>query len=354
MKTTSDSRIEQVNEAKQSLLGDPVEFFSQAISNLSGHHSTFIPKNFRAQLLNLQSHCPLCSKDLPANSATVVTQIIPIDHGGTTELANCFLACNSCSKERGTSDLLTWPAPPQAPESLEPGQVLSRAHEFSFAGLLARRQELLSRSANHWTPHTPNSSKQAICNHLAKRWTEPRFRVFAHRSSDLALVGFASRSGDSQSVGVARVLTRFVGSGAVLSSDRSTVYRVGPERFLDLVWALIELNALVVPVEIEGIEDFELSDNWQDFWTDHVLSVGQLRTRLRPGNAMDRGRIARCPAAPRVYSEKPKAMRARQRNAANVEHNRRQRLNRWHQECIQEAEQNGDAFAVLRARLASL
>ncbi|MDP4309725.1 HNH endonuclease signature motif containing protein [Stenotrophomonas geniculata] len=342
-----------MNEAKQSSLDDPIAIFSQAISELSARQSFNLPAKLRQQLRSMQTSCPICACDFSQQSSIVVAQIVPIEHGGPNDFSNCFLCCERCNRKRGTSDLLSLGEPFCSPTASPPVPSHGRALGFSPTDLVQRRLELLARSANHWTPHTRNSMKCTVLRHLAKRWAEPRFRAFAHHSSDLALIGFARRSGDAESLGVAKVLTKFQGASAALMDDDVSVYQVDPGRFLPLIWALIELNALVMPVRVPGKGAHAFGSEWQDFWPDHVRSVAALRSRLRSGHASNFGELARCPDASRVLSDRPDAVRKRRNSAARVERNRSQRLALYHQKRIEEASQDS-AYAVLEARLLSL
>lgn len=353
METADKIWIEQVNEAKQSSLDDPMTNFSQAISQLSARQSFNLPAKLRQQLRSMQTSCPICASDFSQQSSIVVAQIVPVELGGPDDFSNCFLCCERCNRRRGTSDLLSMGDAFCSPAAAPPLPSHGRALGFSSTDLGQRRAELLARSANHWTPHTRNSMKSTVLKHLAKRWAEPRFRVFAHHSSDLALIGFARRSGDAESLGVAKVLTKFQGASAALLDDDVSVYQVDPRRFLSLIWSLIDLNALIVSVRLPGKDAHALGSEWQDFWPDHVRSVAALRSRLRPGHATRAQQIRRCPDARRALSDKPDALRKRRKSAARVERNRSQRLALYHQKRIGEACQDS-AFAVLEARLLSL
>ncbi|WP_139052447.1 HNH endonuclease [Xanthomonas cannabis] len=333
---------------------DGVRFFSKAITELSKHHNQYLSRLLRSDLLNMQTECGLCFAPLVPKSFPVVSLIVPIEQGGTQELGNAFLACKRCNERRGTSDLLSLGERFSCPAAPPSERSYGRASDFSPAALLARRLEILSRSANHWTPHTRNSFKHVVRAHLNKRWSEPRIRVFAHRSSNLALVGFGSRSGDAQSLGAARVLTKFLGADALPMGGFGQVFQVAPAQFLPLIWSLIEINALVVPVDIPGTERLALGDNWQDFWTDHVRSLSALGTRLRPGNAIDRQAFDRCPAAPRVLSQTRNSIQKREAYAPIKAMKESQRLALFHQKRIDEATKSGDFLAVIEARLASL
>lgn len=353
METADKIRIEQVNEAKQSSLDDLIANFSQAISELSDRQSFNLPAKLRQQLRSMQTSCPICQTDFTKESSIVVAQIVPVELGGPDDFSNCFLCCERCNRRRGTSDLLSLGEPFCSATAAQPLPPHGRALGFSPTHLMQRRLELLARSANHWTPHTRNSMKSTVLKHLARRWAEPRFRVFAHRGSDLALVGFGLRSGDSQSLGAARVLTKFQGASAALMDDDVSIYQVDPGRFLRLIWSIIELNALVVSVRVPGKDALAPSSEWQQFWPDHVRSVAALRSRLRPGHASKFGELARCPDATRALSDKPDALRKRRKSAARVERNRSQRLALYHQKRIEKASQDS-AYAVLEARLLSL
>ncbi|WNH47313.1 HNH endonuclease signature motif containing protein [Stenotrophomonas aracearum] len=342
-----------MNEAKQSSLDDPIANFSQAISELSARQAFNLPAQLRQQLRSMQTSCPICKIDFTNESSIIVAQIVPIELGGPDDFSNCFLCCERCNRRRGTSDLLSLGGAFCSPAAAPPLPSHGRALGFSPTDLIQRRVELLARSANHWTPHTHNSMKSSVLKHLAKRWAEPRFRVFAHHTSDLALIGFARRSGDAQSLAVAKVLTKFQGASAALLDDAVSVYQIDREHFLPLIWSLIELNAFMVPVRVPGKDAHPFGSEWQDFWPDHVRSVAALRSRLRPGHATRAQQIRRCPDARRALSDKPDALRKRRKSAARVERNRSQRLALYHQKRIEEASQDS-AYAVLEARLLSL
>lgn len=353
METADKIGIEQVNEAKQSSLDDPLTNFSKTISQLSSRQSFHLPAKLREQLRSMQTSCPICACDFSQQSSIVVAQIVPVELGGPDDFSNCFLCCERCNRWRGTSDLLSLGEPFCSPTASPPVPSHGRALGFSPTDLVQRRLELLARSANHWTPHTRNSMKSTVLKQLAKRWAEPRFRVFAHHSSDLALIGFGARSGDAQSLGAARVLTKFQSVRLVRLGEAVSVYQINQEHFLPLIWSIIELNALVVSVRVPGKDALAPGSEWQDFWSDHVRSVAALRSRLRPDHPSKFGELARCPDARRALSDKPDALRKRRKSAARVERNRSQRLALYHQKRIEEACQNS-AYAVLEARLSSL
>lgn len=353
METADKIGIEQVNEAKQSSLDDPLTNFSKTISQLSSRQSFHLPAKLREQLRSMQTSCPICACDFSQQSSIIVAQIVPVELGGPDDFSNCFLCCERCNRWRGTSDLLSLGEPFCSPTASPPVPSHGRALGFSPTDLVQRRLELLARSANHWTPHTRNSMKSTVLKQLAKRWAEPRFRVFAHHSSDLALIGFGARSGDAQSLGAARVLTKFQSVRLVRLGEAVSVYQINQEHFLPLIWSIIELNALVVSVRVPGKDALAPGSEWQDFWSDHVRSVAALRSRLRPDHPSKFGELARCPDARRALSDKPDALRKRRKSAARVERNRSQRLALYHQKRIEEACQNS-AYAVLEARLSSL
>lgn len=353
METADKIGIEQVNEAKQSSLDDPLTNFSKTISQLSARQSFHLPAKLREQLRSMQTSCPICQTDFTKETSIVVAQIVPIEHGGPDDFSNCFLCCERCNRRRGTSDLLSLGEPFCSATAAPPPPSHGRALGFSPTDLVQRRLELLARSANHWTPHTLNSMKSTVLKHLEKRWAEPRVRVFAYHSSDLALVGFGARSGDAQGLGAARVLTKFQGARQLPTDDAMSVYQVDPGRFLPLIWSLIELNALIVSVRLPGKYTMAPGSEWQDFWPDHMRSVAAVRSRRRPGHASKFGELARCPDASRVLSDRPDAVRKRRNSAARVERNRSQRLALYHQKRIEEASQDS-AYAVLEARLLSL
>lgn len=353
METADKIGIEQVNEAKQSSLDDPIAIFSQAISELSARQSFNLPAKLRQQLRSMQTSCPICACDFSQQSFIVVAQIVPVQLGGPDDFSNCFLCCERCNRRRGTSDLLSLGEPFCSATTAPPLPSHGCALGFSPTDLMQRRLELLARSANHWTPHTRNSMKSTVLKHLARRWAEPRFRVFAHHSSDLALIGFARRSGDAESLGVAKMLTKFQGARLALVGEAESVYQVDPKHFLRLIWSLIDLNALIVSVRPLGKDALAPGNQWQDFWPDHVRSVAALRSRIRLDHASKFGELARCPDASRVLSDRPDAVRKRRNSAGRVERNRSQRLALYHQKRIEEASQDS-AYAVLEARLLSL
>jgi len=180
---------------------------------------------------HLGQACPLCAHpyDLgqPRGPAfPVVATLLHPALGGPASPDNAFTCCRSCQQQRAAVDLLALGVLPDP--------------------LRAQRAAVLLASHNHLLPLSPTTRPADFLRALARRHQWPRSRVFAAQHADgHGVIGVSSRFGDTQSTGLARLLSRRAGD-IVHQDHRLTVHHVEDEAFRTLAWDLIDANTLVV------------------------------------------------------------------------------------------------------------
>ncbi|MTI74429.1 MAG: hypothetical protein FH747_12355 [Stenotrophomonas sp.] len=209
-----------------------VPAFIAAIAAYDRLRHVALPGFVRRRLhAHLGQVCPLCAQpyDLsqPRGPAfPVVATLLHPALGGPASPDNAFTCCRSCQQQRAAVDLLALGVLPDP--------------------LRAQRAAVLLASHNHLLPLSPTTRPADFLRALARRHQWPRSRVFAAQHADgHGVIGVSSRFGDTQSTGLARLLSRRAGD-IVHQDHRLTVHHVEDEAFRTLAWDLIDANTLVV------------------------------------------------------------------------------------------------------------
>jgi len=268
--------------------------FLAAVAPLDVRHVLHPPTYSRRKLLaNAGDTCPLCQSAYDRTTSNgplfpVIATLIHTFLGGPLTVDNLFVCCRRCQQVRASADLLTVDNLPQT--------------------LADQRLAALQLSTNHLLPLPPSTTLPAFRTALTARHAFPRSRVYAAQCDDgQCFIGVTARYGDGQSKGLARLLSQL--SGVPLQRDkRATVYLLTDDKFRQVVWQLIDANALVVGVgRRSDLRDF------QDYWWLTSSSVGELRLRKVAGLQVPAG-VACREVGPRAMRQR--ALVARRRKEA--------------------------------------
>lgn len=273
---------------------------AQAIVDANTALSSAAPSRSRRKTVSHldPNHCTYChalfDKEAPRSHA--VDLLVPHAHGGKTNRENLVLACPTCSASKQSHDLLSWP----------------RLNDFPHANeLKALRLKSFEHADNHLTSLRAGVEMDRLLAALRQRWSMPRVRVYALHGSQTSYLGWVVHRGAPVDYGLVRLLASS-GHEAVLECESpTTVYSLPRSRFLDLVWQLIDANALVSPLRTDDPDlrpvDADPSD-WQHFWPVHFDNLADLRRRRPRG-----GGLLPAPGKPRELSEDPQAVAWRTR-----------------------------------------
>lgn len=287
--------------------------------------------------------CDYCQRKIdratPRNA--VIDYLVPLQLGGPAVNENRVLACPSCARSKGHKDLVSWKA------------FASKGTEQSRQLLLAERSKVLATALNHLTHTRINAPKATVLRELERRWSNPRFTVYAVHGSASSFIGWTKRNGAKEAHGLAAVLLRFQCQAVPVSSGKVVLYELPSDQFLDAVWLLIEHHALVKKLDVDGVEPAPHDlENWQHHWHVHLEHLSDLclrRVRRQGSNPLKRGSAANAraqfnahgtlpdprhlvevvhpapaPRKPRVLSEKREAIAKRERRKVDGELARRQ------------------------------
>lgn len=213
--------------------------------------------------------CEFCLAPLkPLDAGTLSTQLVSSFLGGPISDDNRVLTCRSCANARDGQDVVGWPAFHRL------GTPDSRAR------VLARRANVLTWSANHLTPTSRWARLPAVLSALAKRWEQPRIKLFAFHGSEQSFIGWTPRCGSPSALGMAASILRFGFQATPIPQRRLSLFDVPAARFLDAVWELIEHGALLAPVELEN-ETAAPTDPglWQSWWPITFTDPADIRRR---------------------------------------------------------------------------
>ena len=240
--------------------------------------------------------CPLCGETMGVGAThyPYASYVVPRHLGGTTDRDNAFVACQRCTLLRANRDLL------------DAEFVASLGADVSQA-LRDQRAACLLHSLNHLTALPPWTPTAKIAQALQQRFAHARVRLFAHVFEDGALLGWVKRNVKHEAHGVALGVMKMMG-GVMCSTDDCEVIAVSRETFHDVVWALIELNALVLPVPTLGVSDDEHDDDWRKVWKHTFVNLYDNRRRYKKGQAP-------CPHKPRVMSTRKQSVKRREESA---------------------------------------
>jgi hypothetical protein len=280
--TTIATRVAQaIVDANTTLSGAaPTKSRRKTVSHLDPDHCTYC-------------HAPF---DKDARRSHVVDLVVPHAHGGKTNRENLVLACPSCSASKQSHDLLSWP----------------RLNEFPHAAdLKALRLKALEHADNHLTALRAGVEKDLLLATLRQRWAMPRVRVYALHGADTSYLGWVVNRGAPVDYGLVRLLASSAHEAVLECESPATVYSLPSSRFLDLVWQLIDANALASPLRVDHPDLQSVApdpSDWQHFWPVHFDNLADLRRR-RPRW----GGLVPAPGKPRELSDDPQAVAWRTR-----------------------------------------
>lgn len=225
--------------------------------------------------------CSYCQKNLTHDPRqSVIDYLVPLQLGGPSVDENRVLACPSCARSKGHKDLVSWKA-------------FSRLGDpNSRQTLLDRRTQVLAFACNHLTDTYLDARKKTVMHALEKRWDNPRFTVYAVHGTT-SFIGWTTRNGAKEALGLAAVLLRFSCKAVPLSTGKVFLYELPSANFLNAVWLLIEHHALVKKLEVDGLDAVPMdAENWQHHWSLHLEHVSDLcrrRARYTGNNSRSRG-----------------------------------------------------------------
>jgi hypothetical protein len=265
--------------------------FLAAIAPLDTQYHLSTPTYARRKVLATAGDtCPLCLKPYDRTNPRgfthpVIATLVHTFLGGPLTVDNLFVCCRRCQQVRASSDLLTLDHLPDH--------------------LATQRLAALQLSTNHLLPLPPSTTLPAFRSALAARHAFPRSRVYAAQTDDgQCFIGVTARYGDGQSKGLARLLAQL--SGVPLQRDkRATVFLLTDDKFRQVVWQLIDANALVVCVgRRSDLRDF------QDYWWLTSASAGELRLRKVAGLQVPTG-VSTRQVGPRALRQRKLVARRR-------------------------------------------
>lgn len=232
------------------------ELFSAQLIENDKNDKTYHP-SWR-QTSTLAETCPFCFSNIEGALSYMIF-IVPPTIGGTEGDENVVRTCIRCSKLKAMRDPLGVSSLP----ALSPN-------------LLARRHQALLHGRNHLThlrPYVPHKELEAA---LVERFSHPRIRCFAS-AQERCFIGWLKKSGKPSAYSNAAGILRMGFNATVHEEGQALVFELDPSRFYDATWALIELNALVLPV---GASQLVLDDyDWRRCWVDTYDRLSDNRRR---------------------------------------------------------------------------
>lgn len=257
--------------------------------------------------------CAYCLAALPNISLgqPKLTYLVPPNLGGTRDPLNRVFSCPSCARSKGPKDLVAWR------KFSKLGTLQSRA------ALLEQRRQALACSRNHLTPTATNASARKVRAALDSRWQHPRFTLYAVHGETRAFIGWTSRNGTGDAVGLAAVLLRHGRQAVQRAQGNVVLYELAPERFLETIWLLIDHHALVhaLPDPLQAPGSWET--DWRHAWPLHLETMLDLQRR-RP-RAMGAGATPVVPGPAPTLSTHPRTVASRRRYQGKAEQRRQQR-----------------------------
>lgn len=243
------------------------------------------PRIANWQLMKLANEltqgCKFCGVvDEPLELVHLVSPLV----GGPSSLENLLAACSQCAARAKRMDWLAWRG---KTKSLAPA-------------LAAQRLKVLAASDNHLLRSRDEArTKPYLVRKLEARWQHPRFLVRACLSVEGGLLAFQKRGAIPDGI---VLLVRLHGGSPVTGARR--YFAIPRERFLDLIWLLIEHGARVRRMEMEGFPDPTPPDDEASRWHETFTSVNDIvrrRPKVKPEAYM----------RPRAWHEKPMDPRTR-------------------------------------------
>ena len=200
-----------------------------------------------------QNKCYWCNAELDPEtrnriSGPHVDHLIRPDAGGAQMGVNLVGTCMKCNRTKSTQDPLAWCL--KHPEKLE------------------RRTASLRQAHNHLT-RVVYKDRTTCKKYIAKRFAHQRFPVMAWHGVEAGYILWSTYDGLPSHVPLL-----IKSHGAVIEKHGVWhVARLGPDRFLDCVWTLVELNAFVRKLDMPhtqwaapgSIEDIRWSETHTDF-----------------------------------------------------------------------------------------
>lgn len=255
----------------------------------------------RYALRDAKNSCDLCLADYSERDRRglyVTSPLLPHLGGRGARWGASLVICSSCARKRARQDIL------------EPTFLGKLGGSIPEKALMLRMEALMD-GANHLTPHWPRAPKEKIRGHLRARHAFPRFRVFAHDDPKHPIIGWKHKDMHPQDHGGAAVLLQHRFSSERVPHPTLVLYRLPEDTYLDAIWALIEMNALVRPIQTIVTrwrwEEVHPHD-WRRCWRSIFKDKDDIIRRYERGNA---GKPE--PWAPRVPSQSRAARSMRKR-----------------------------------------
>lgn len=255
-------------------LRKPYDAFCSTMDTLPRYKKEKASSWTRAPNLAEQNNlCLICGIDLLSlpSSKRYTTSIVPIAIGGPRSYQNTIVLCSTCGKNRGTCDI-TDPS------------FRSRLVAPLPAALLKKRTNLLLNGENHLTPLGPKVAQEKLAAELLKRYEHPRFCLHVHASALGFFVAFRKQQSNPQSYAGAVVMLRHVFKMELEERGNLVVLRGEPDKALDALWALIEINALLLAVDLFNLPcDMSHTLDWRCVWRETYDRLSDNRRRYRRG-----------------------------------------------------------------------
>ncbi|MFZ6695593.1 hypothetical protein ACO0J1_07420 [Stenotrophomonas acidaminiphila] len=246
--------------------------------------------------------CAFCCSpiDVSRRQSWGLSPLVPFNQGGPVEPSNLRMACKVCAVERGARDLLAW-------ENLA-----AKVPAEHLNALKEARLGVLQRSDNHLTSLGRYAKDGTVLDLLRERWKHPRFLVYVERHANGWFVGWPVGQRTLTARNDAAGLLRQVHQARWMEHEEVVGFDVPGEVFQAAVWQLIEHHALVIDLSLDYTTDGERTG--QNCWQARYPTLRQVRQRRKVSHETP------WPSAfdgqPRVYSEKPNAVRMRTKHRA--------------------------------------
>jgi len=186
-------------------------------------------------------------------------------------------------------------------------ELIDRVPADHLQRLKETRLRVLENSDNHLTAAGRYAKPATVLAHLQERWKHPRFLVHVERHGNGWFVGWPVGQRTLTARNGAAVLLRQVHQAHWMEHGEVVGFDVPGEVFQSAVWQLIEHHALVIDLSPENTADGERTG--QNCWQARYPTLRQVRQRRKGTHETP------WPSAldghPRVFSEKPNAVRMR-------------------------------------------
>lgn len=216
----------------------------------------------RALSFSRDEPCTYCGAIMdPETHEDKVDYLLNPELGGLHIKDNLVRACAGCRARKRNRDWLDWCRAPS---------------KSTKAELIARRQVVLSMSANHLLASRETAkTKPYVLTLLQERWGNPRFAVRAALTNESGLIGFTK---NTRLPDEAMVLIRLSGGEPTPRNPR--IFSIPPASFHALIWQLIDLNAWVRRLDLgPDFPDPTPQDDSISRWHETFTSVGDVHRR---------------------------------------------------------------------------